>query len=33
MCAALGLPIPDEPFPHKNTAAETRTRIGDADGR
>jgi hypothetical protein len=33
ICAALGLPIPDEPFPHLNTTAEFRVRAGwDAAG-
>ncbi|MEU2283001.1 sulfotransferase family protein [Streptomyces sp. NPDC013178] len=26
LCDALGLPIPDEPFPHKNTTAEMRAQ-------
>jgi hypothetical protein len=28
LCAALGVPVPDEPFPHVNTTAEFRSRIG-----
>ena len=32
ICAALGLPVPDHPFPHKNTAAETRAALGIDDG-
>ncbi len=28
LCAALGLPVPDVPFPHVNTAAETRAQLG-----
>ena len=26
ICSILGLPVPDEPFPHENTAAEFETR-------
>lgn len=33
LCAALDLPIPDEPFPHENTTAEMRARINDTGGR
>jgi hypothetical protein len=33
ICAALGLPVPDEPFPRLNTTAEFRARAGwDAAG-
>jgi len=28
LCAALGLPIPDEPFPHLNTSGQFRARAG-----
>lgn len=28
ICARLGLPIPDEPFPHANTGDETRAMLG-----
>jgi hypothetical protein len=28
LCAALGMPVPDEPFPHVNTRAEFRANIG-----
>lgn len=28
LCAALDLPVPDEPFPHANTTAEFRSRAG-----
>ncbi len=28
ICEALGLPVPDEPFPHTNTTAEFRDRAG-----
>ena len=28
ICDALGLPVPDEPFPHTNTTEEFRTRLG-----
>jgi hypothetical protein len=28
LCAALGLPVPNRPFPHVNTTAETRAEIG-----
>ncbi len=31
LCRALGLPVPDEPFPHVNTTAEFRDRIGLGD--
>jgi hypothetical protein len=27
-CAALGLPVPEMPFPHVNSTAETRAQIG-----
>jgi hypothetical protein len=30
ICAALALPVPDEPFPHVNTAKEFRARNSDA---
>ncbi|WP_407670127.1 sulfotransferase [Nonomuraea solani] len=33
LCAALDLPVPDEPFPHENTTADMRARIGDLDRR
>ncbi|MFI7132025.1 sulfotransferase family protein [Nonomuraea sp. NPDC050153] len=33
LCAALGLPVPDEPFPHENTAAGMRDRINDLGAR
>ncbi|MET7338902.1 sulfotransferase family protein [Nonomuraea sp. NPDC005650] len=33
LCAALGLPVPDEPFPHENTAADMRDRINDLGTR
>jgi hypothetical protein len=33
ICAALGLPLPNDPFPHLNTTAEFRVRAGwDATG-
>lgn len=28
ICEALGLPVPDEPFPHSNTTSEFRARAG-----
>ncbi|MFM7140789.1 MAG: sulfotransferase, partial [Alphaproteobacteria bacterium] len=28
LCRALGVPVPDEPFPHVNTSAEFRSRAG-----
>lgn len=28
ICSALGLPVPDEPFPHANTTEEFRSRAG-----
>lgn len=28
LCAALGVPVPDEPFPHLNTSADFRSRAG-----
>jgi hypothetical protein len=28
LCAALGVPVPDEPFPHTNTTEEFRSRFG-----
>jgi hypothetical protein len=28
MCGALGLPLPDSPFPHANTTADTRAELG-----
>lgn len=28
LCSALGLPVPDEPFPHANSTAEFRTGLG-----
>lgn len=28
LCAALGVPVPDEPFPHANTTEEFRARTG-----
>ena len=28
LCEALGVPIPDEPYPHTNTTAEFRARAG-----
>lgn len=31
VCAALGLPIPDEPYPHRNTSEEFTARL-DGDG-
>jgi Sulfotransferase domain len=30
LCNALGEPVPDEPFPHTNTAAEFRSRLDQA---
>lgn len=33
LCAALDLPIPDEPFPHENTTADMRARINDMGGQ
>ncbi|AQZ67209.1 unnamed protein product [[Actinomadura] parvosata subsp. kistnae] len=27
VCAALGVPVPDEPFPHENTTAQAQARI------
>ncbi|MFC5823254.1 sulfotransferase family protein [Nonomuraea insulae] len=33
LCAALNLPIPDEPFPHENSAAQMRARINDMRSR
>ena len=29
LCAALGVPVPDEEFPHTNTTEEFRARFGD----
>ena len=31
ICAALGVAVPDEPFPHENTTADFRGRQGLAD--
>lgn len=31
ICAALGVPVPDEPFPHENTTVDFRARQGLAD--
>jgi hypothetical protein len=31
ICAALGLPVPEEPFPHENTTADFRARQGMTD--
>ena len=31
LCNALGLPVPDDPFPHANTTAEFRRRAGLVD--
>jgi hypothetical protein len=28
LCEGLGVPVPDEPFPHVNTSAEFRSRLG-----
>jgi hypothetical protein len=28
LCLALAVPVPEEPFPHVNTTAEFRDRIG-----
>jgi hypothetical protein len=28
LCAALGMQVPDRPFPHVNTTAETRSALG-----
>ena len=28
ICAKLGVPVPDEPFPHVNTTAEFRSMLG-----
>jgi hypothetical protein len=28
ICAALSLPVPDEPFPHLNTTADFRAMVG-----
>ena len=28
LCAALGVPVPDEPFPHVNSAAEFQESMG-----
>lgn len=33
LCAALDLPIPDEPFPHENTTAQVQARISGIDSR
>lgn len=33
LCAALGLPIPDEPFPHENATAEMRARMDGIGGQ
>ncbi|WP_431933000.1 sulfotransferase family protein [Nonomuraea jabiensis] len=33
LCAALGLPVPDEPFPHENTTADMRDRINELRAR
>ncbi|MEV0234669.1 sulfotransferase family protein [Nonomuraea sp. NPDC050786] len=33
LCAALDLPVPDEPFPHENTTADMRARMRELDGR
>jgi Sulfotransferase domain len=30
LCAALGLPVPDMPFPHANTTADFKERVGAA---
>ena len=29
LCAALDVPVPDEPFPHETTAAEMRARLAE----
>lgn len=31
LCAALDLPVPEEPFPHSNTSAEFQERFGSGD--
>ncbi len=31
LCAALGLPVPNQPFPHSNTSEEFQERIGSDD--
>jgi hypothetical protein len=31
ICAGLGVPVPDEPFPHENTTADFRSRQGFTD--
>ena len=31
ICERLGVPVPDEPFPHVNTTAETRAMLGLID--
>ncbi|MCK2218520.1 sulfotransferase family protein [Actinomadura sp. ATCC 31491] len=31
LCAALGVPVPDEPFPHENTTADMQARMGRTD--
>ncbi|MFF4618768.1 sulfotransferase family protein [Nonomuraea jabiensis] len=33
LCAALGLPVPEEPFPHENTTADMRERLNQLGGR
>jgi hypothetical protein len=30
LCAALGVPVPDEPFPHENSAEQMRARLREA---
>jgi hypothetical protein len=30
LCAALGVPVPDEPFPHRNSTEEWLTRLRPA---
>ena len=32
LCAALGVAVPDRPFPHRNTTAEARAQLGLDDG-
>jgi len=32
ICARLGMPVPDEAFPHTNTRAEMRALISEAGG-
>ena len=33
LCRALGVPVPDEPFPHRNTAADFKAMLDDQAAR